>query len=82
MKNGAYNMDLDDDIVIGNESTIAELNEIATTTKGRLSILDIKNNYAHIRYRNYYRTAGGNRSKDDNGAWKLLPIIDKWVKLI
>lgn len=73
--------DTGQDIVIGDNIDKTVLVRLSRELQGRLLIVEIQGDLAHIRYRNYYKTTAGNRSKDANGAWKLLELIDKWVVL-
>lgn len=76
-------MDDGSDIDIGDTITVQELITHNTQTQGRLEFeIDPSGKYAVVSFVNYYRTEAGNRSKNADGAWKLLPRVNKKVALI
>lgn len=75
-------VDTGQDIEVPDEMTIAEAEALQEETQGRFNWKFSANAlYIEVRYRNYYKTTSGNRSKDATGAWKLLPIVRKAVKI-
>ncbi len=75
--------DIGQDFEIPDEMAVAQAEAMEEELQGRYTWEFTRNpGYMLIKGRNYYKTAGGKRSKDDNGAYKLLPFIEKTVKII
>ena len=75
-------MDTGQDIEVPDKMTIAELEAKQEDTENRFSWSFTQNaRYVDCVWRNFYKTSTGKRSKDTNGAWKLLPLQKKVVEL-
>lgn len=74
--------DTGQDIEVPDEMSVQELDSLKNDTQGRFSWTFTQNpGYVECFWVNYYKTAAGNRSKDKNGAWKLLDHQKKVVRL-
>lgn len=73
--------DTGQDILIEDEITLTDLNNIIEDTEGRLAILEINGDRVKVMYRNFAKKSG-KRYRDKHGAWELEPMIYKWVQLV
>ena len=70
-------------IEVPDEMTIVDAEALMKDTENRFMYEFTMNNfYILCTWRNYYETSKGYRSKDKNGAWKLLAPCSKDVVIV